>query len=82
MKTKEESNPRRMSIRQFFIYSYVKNNIYRDFTPFEMKRESINDVANLAAQITWKLIQQGQLTIVEKQYKQMTDEQLEYLKNL
>ena len=79
---KTESKPRKVSLRQYFIWSYVKEGIYRDFTPFEMTSDSINGVANLAAQITFKLITWKQKEEITKAYEAMTDEQLEHLKNL
>ena len=77
---KPDPKPRRVSLRQYFIMCYTKEGIYGDMTPFELTRETIEDVANLAAQITFKLLTTEQKQIVEEEYRQMTDEQLEHLR--
>ena len=79
---KPDPKPRRVSLRQYFIMCYTKEGIYRDMTPFQLSHGSIDDVANLAAQITFKLLTTEQKRIVEDQYNKMTDDQLEHLKVL
>lgn len=81
-KPKTEVKPQRLSLRQFFIHSYVKESIFQEFTPFKLERGSINDIANLAAQVTFKMLTPDQKQAVENQYNAMTNEQLEHLKNM
>ena len=81
-KEKAEAKPRKVTLKQFFVMSYVKERIFRDLTPFSMTRGDIDDISNLAAQITFKLLTFDQKQAVERQYNQMTDEQLEHLKSI
>ena len=80
--TPKQVKETKVSLRQFFIYSYVKEGIFKDMTPFVLKQGNLDDVLNLSAQITYKLLTSEQKAIVENQYKSMTDEQLKHLKNL
>ena len=79
---KTEPKPRKVSLRQYFIWSYVKKDIYKDMTPFEMTRGTIDEVANLAAQITFKLLTLKQKDDITKAYEAMSEEQLEHLRNM
>ena len=83
-KTKPKSeSTKRVSQRQFFIDSFVKENIFMEFIPFKMNDDkSIEQVKTLTAQITYKLLTQDQLSAVERQYKAMTDDQLRHLRNM
>ena len=80
LKTDRVTRPRKVSLRQYFIMSYVKEGLYRDMTPFEMTRGSLDDVLNLAAQITFKNLTIQQKHDVEKDYSEMTNDQLDILK--
>ena len=77
---KPKRKPRKASLRQHFIMSYVKEEAYKDFTSSEISR--LDDVANLAAQITYELLTEDQLNNVKSDYKNMTEQHLEDLKSL
>ena len=79
---KPERKPRKVSLKQYFVWSYVKESMYRDMTPFKLERGTIDEVANSAAQITFKLLTDTQEGDIKKAYEAMTEEQLEHLKNL
>ena len=79
---KSEKKPRKMSMREYFIKCYVAEDIYRDMTPFQLTRGTINDVANLSAQATWKLLTGDQKEFVKQEYERTTDDQLEHLRSL
>ena len=69
LKKPKEVKERKLSMRQFFINSYVNESLFREFTPFEMTRGNINEIANLAAQVTYKMLTNEQKEIVESQFK-------------
>ena len=79
---KPEAKPRKVSLRQYFVWCYVKESIYRDMTPFKLERGTIDEVANSAAQITFKLLTDTQKSDIKKAYEAMSEEELEHLKNL
>ena len=81
IKTKSKEN-KRMTLKQYFIHCYVKEGIYTELTPFELKHGNLNDVKNLAAQITFKLLKPDDLKNIKIQYDRMTDQELEHLKNM
>ena len=59
---------------------YIKEGIYCDSTPFELTRGSVDEVAYLAAQITFKFLTDEKWQSVEDQHKRLTEDQLEHLK--
>ena len=74
---------KRVSQRQFFIDSFVKENIFMEYLPLRMKEGyTIYSVKSLAAQITYKILTTEQLGNVEKQYEAMSDQQLKHLKDM
>ena len=52
LKKPKEVKERKLSMRQFFINSYVNEGLFREFTPFKLNRGEIKDIKNLAAQVT------------------------------
>ena len=83
LKPNKPKIPRKMTLREYFINSYVKEGIYTEFTPFKMNDDySINDVQKLAAEITFKLLKPKEKLDIEEAYNNMTSEQLEHLKNM
>ena len=81
IKMKSKKN-KRMSLKQYFINCYVKEGIYTELTPFELRHGNINDVKNLSARITFKLLKPDDLKNVKTQYDRMTDQELEHLKSM
>ena len=79
--TKPKST-RRMSLREYFINCYVKEDIYTELTPFQLTHGDINDVKKLAAEITFKLLRSEDKQNIQTQYSKMTDEQLDHLKSM
>ena len=79
--TKLKEN-KRMTLKQYFVNCYVKEGIYTELTPFELKHGNLNDVKNLAAQITFKLLLSDDLKNIKIQYDRMSDQELEHLKNM
>ena len=69
LKKPKEVKERKLSMRQFFINSYVNEGLFREFTPFEMTRGNINEIANLSAQITFQLLTPQRKETVEKHFK-------------
>ena len=82
VKPKKEYKPRKTSMRDYFIMCYVKESIYRDMIPFELTRGSIDDIANLAAQLTYKLVSDEQKNSIETAYEAMSEQELEHLQGL
>ena len=79
---KPEKKPRKVSMREYFILSYVKESLYRDMTPFELTRGTIDEVANLIAQMTYKLLIDEEKESVKQDYEAMTNSQLEDLRKV
>ena len=69
LKQPKEVKERKLSMRQFFINSYVNEGLFREFTPFEMTRGKINEITNLAAQVTYKMLTPEEKQVVESQFK-------------
>ena len=81
IKTKSTEN-KRMTLKQYFVNCYVKEGIYTELTPFELRHGNINDVKNLAAQITFKLLKPDDLKHIQQAYNRMSDQELEHLKSM
>ena len=79
---KPESKPKRISMRQYFIMCYVKEGICKEMSAFDVARASIDDVANLAAQITYKRLANEQNQSIETSYELISDLDLEHLTSL
>ena len=83
LKPDKPKTPRKMTLREYFINSYVKEGIYTEFTPFVLKDGyNINDIQKLAAEITFKMLKPKEKLDIEEAYNNMTSEQLEHLKNM
>ena len=76
-----QKSPRKICMREYFIYCYIKEGIYKDLTPFNLTRGNINDISYLAAQMTWKFLTDEEKQNIKTQYEAMTDDQLEHLEN-
>ena len=56
-KPDKPKTPRKMTLREYFINSYVKEGIYTEFTPFKMNEDyDISEIQKLAAEITFKML--------------------------